>query len=178
MFYHRNIYLCAKYFCYPKHKIFMQKPFILFLFLLVATTAFAQKNVVQHAAYTGFSYRSLPLSYDARFRNFEAKKPDFAIGASVLIGSYFGFRPHASALFGKGNSVLEIGLNANFQYSPYYPYATQERGLNFIGTTVNPYFGYRYQPKNGRFFLQILYSPFMFYNLREYKDNFTNYIAF
>jgi hypothetical protein len=153
----------------------MQKLYTL-LFLLVATSTFAQKTVLQQAAYTGFSYSSLSVGYDARFRT-TTIKPDFSLGATIITGYHFGFRPHAAILFGKGSNALEMGVNANFQYSRYNPFYLTVQGdkLNFIGTSVNPYIGYRYQPKNKHFFLQIQHAPFMFYNLREYTSNFINY---
>jgi hypothetical protein len=134
----------------------MQKILIL-LIALLPLAASAQKPVVQQSAYIGLGGANfLSLGYEARFRNFN-KKPDYALGLGIIHGT-FGIRPSASVLFGKGSSAFELGLNSSIIFY-------SNAGIDYYSVASAPYtqtsmfLGYRLQPKNHRFFLQLQCAP-------------------
>jgi hypothetical protein len=145
----------------------MQK-ILLFLIALLPLAASAQKPVVQQATYIGLGGANFQsLGYEARFRNFN-KKPDYALGLGLITRS-FGLRPSASVLFGKGSSAFELGLNSSIIF-----YNTLDYNYN-VGSTpytqTSMFLGYRLQPKNHRFFLQLQCAPLTLgtSNQRAYK---------
>jgi hypothetical protein len=156
----------------------MQKHHAIFLFLLVATTTFAQK-AVQHAAYVGVQYPYLTVNYDARFRNPD-HKVDFAVGAGLSTSTpnsnlgvpVTSVGAHGSFLFGKGASAFELGMNSfydNYSYtgrlysnSYNYIYNNSIFRINNENIAFRPFIGYRLQPKNKHFILQIQHSPYIF----------------
>jgi hypothetical protein len=140
----------------------MQKNIFTALFLCAATISHAQKPILQQAGYIGIALRSISFGYDARFRNSGAK-PDFSLGGGLdLPTSYnssnpvLGVKAHGSMLLGKPTSSFEMGINLNLSSPAYF--------LGFVQTTPPPqgaadfFIGYRLQPKNKHFILQIQHS--------------------
>jgi hypothetical protein len=155
----------------------MQKTF-LFLLLLPAF-AFAQKRVVQQAAYAGFGTPYISVGYDARFRS-TTGKPDFALGAGLhpIFSNEpllypFGVGLQASALFGKTHA-FEIGVSGNLGFATRWTYEATSRTVDYRTMLQNmvarPLIGYRFQSADKRFFLQAHYHPLILTN--SYVDTY------
>jgi hypothetical protein len=155
---------------------------ILFLLAALPALCFAQKTTLQHAAYGGFDFAHsgdlvgyTNIGYDFRLRN-KRGVPDFAFGTWLLantsysdyLGSdFFGTGMHGSMLLGKGAHSFELGVNGNIGVSTkLYAYdavkAKSDYRLFARIMEVNPFIGYRYQPKNKRLFFEVQHTPFAF----------------
>jgi hypothetical protein len=139
----------------------MQKTIFTLLLLSFSVVMTAQKPIMQQAGYIGINLRSLSFCYDARFRN-SGTKPDFSVGAgldlptSYYYGPALGVKAHGSMLLGKSSSSFEVGTNFSLNNSiyDYYNYNNERTKLPMQGE-ANFFVGYRLQPKNKHFILQI-----------------------